>query len=487
MRRVPALEILALAALLAGPAAAQCPLFSSPFGLGAIDRGHIILSGSGPPSGPFVRFFEKSPQGWQAEAFFPIGDLFMLYDQPVAIDGDRALAASPESLSQAGRAFVFDRVGTQWIPTELHAPSIGPGDFFGTVVALDGDVAVLSADHWVVGGGDGHGLTHVLELQGTAWVETAVLPFNPVAIAVERSTIVLGLDDVPAGRALVFERIGGSWVQAQELVSPAGAAFGSAVALQGDTLAIGAPGYATSGGPGYVEIYRLLPGGWRAVQHVVPSDPSSPDEFGGGLALSDTTLLVGAWQQDAGRGRVYRFEHDGTVYRETASFAPEPGTTYFGRAVAFQREDAILATWSDAFVYRLGFAAASSYCPTNPNSTGLPGSLAVAGCDSVAGDLLELTASRLPPHVLGTTFFGTNTAQQPLGDGFLCVGAPLHRLPATISDSFGTLVQNVDFGSPPGSLVTAGRTWNFQVLYRDPGSAGAGLNTTDALSIGITP
>ena len=35
-----------------------------------------------------------------------------------------------------------------------------------------------------------------------------------------------------------------------------------------------------------------------------------------------------------------------------------------------------------------------------------------------------------------------------------------------------------------GGAVTAGTTWNFQVLYRDPaGPGGNGFNTTDAVSI----
>lgn len=155
--------------------------------------------------------------------------------------------------------------------------------------------------------------------------------------------------------------------------------------------------------------------------------------------------------------------------------------------MACQREDAILSCWPEVSFYRLGFAEASSFCPTTPNSTEVPGSLAVEGCDSLAGARLSLVASHLPPGALGLVLFGTSTTQQPLGDGYRCIGTRFHRLPVAVADASGTLVHDVDFESRPGSLVTSGRTWSFQAFFRDPGSSGAGLNLTNALSIGITP
>ena len=484
--RLRPLGSVVLAGIVASHASAQCPLSSWGYGAGAIDHGRAAVPGV-VGNAPGVRFFVKSDQGWQDDGAFVLGDMQIVYWSPVAIQGDRALAASPESNSQAGRVWAFDRVGAQWVPTEIVSPSVGFGDFFGTSLALDGDTAVVGADHWVVGGGDGIPVIHVFERAGAAWVEVAVLPITGFAsggwmpIDVDGSTFVVA----SSGRVWIYERIAGSWAFSAE-IPPTGPGFGSAIALQGDRLAVG--GGQGGSNPGFVEIYRKQAGVWQLVQHIVPSDAVNGDRFGNGVAFWGTTLLVGATAKDAGLGRVYRFEHDGVAFVERSSFGPAPGMSSFGQAVAVHREDALLAGFPGGIAfYRLGFAEQSSFCPTTPNSTGFAGTLAAEGCDSLSGSRFTLVARNLPPNALGLVFFGPLTTQVPLGDGFRCIGAGLHRLPVEVADGSGVLAHDVDFSTWPGSLVTAGRTWNFQALHRDPGSTGTGLNLTNALAVRITP
>ena len=484
MRLTP-LAIAALGGTFASPVSAQCPVSSWGYGIGAIDRGRAILSGTS-QGNVAVRFFAKSPTGWAPEStFFVIGDLQIIYDSPVAIDGVRAIGGSPESASQRGRAFVFERGLSQWTAVELDSPNVGLGDFFGAQVDIDGDVAVVGADHWVVGGGDGIGRAHVFERLGGVWTETALLATHPLSVAVEGTTIVVG--DKMIGGVQVYERLAGTWTWVRHLDTVPSGSFprlGSSVALQGDTLVAGA---ASPGIVSYVEVFRRVPSGvWTRVQRVVASDAVPNSWFGASVALSGSTLLVGA-PGDAQGGRVHRYEFDGASYVPAGSFGPEPGGQYFGRALSFQREDAIISSFSGTSFYRLGFAETTAFCPTVPNSTGRLGALAAEGCDSLSGSRLTLVASHLPRNALGLVFFGPTTTQLPMGDGFRCIGAGLHRLPVAAADASGTLVHDFDFASWPGSLVTAGRTWYFQALHRDPGSSGTGLNLTNALAIRITP
>ena len=485
MRLAP-FAITAFGCLSASPAVAQCPLTYSIHGVGAVDGARAAITSRNGLGRPLVEFFSKSPQGWQPDGSYVIGDFWMGYDLPVAIRGDRVLAGSPESNFQKGRAFVLDRVGTNWVGTELVSATVDWADFFGSVVALDGDVAVVAAAHDPIGGGDGNALVHVFERQGTSWAEVAVLPHYTRALAIEGTTIAIGTHNTGIGQVQIYERVGGAWIRTERLQgSDSGVAnlFGIAVALQGDTLVVGAAsqGSFTS----YVRVFRRGANGWELAQHIPPPEAIPYGRFGQSVALSGTTLLVGA--PGSFPGRVYRYEHDGTEYVERSHFGPEPGVTEFGRAVALYREDAAISGYIVGGLYRLGFAEADTFCPTVPNSTGLAGTLGAEGCDSLSGSRLTLVARNLPPNALGLVFFGPVTTQVPLGDGFRCIGAGLHRLPVEVADGAGVFAHDVDFSTWPGSLVTAGRTWNFQALHRDPGSAGTGLNLTQALAVRITP
>jgi hypothetical protein len=325
---------------------------------------------------------------------------------------------------------------------------------------------------------------HVFEHQGGTWVEVAQLSTYGEALAVEGDTIVIGNDDLAPYFVDVYRRVGGIWVWAQRLLSviPPGPKFGGSVALQGDRLAV-ASGY-PSGGPGYVRIYRDLAGTFGHVQTLLASDVQAGFGFGASVALSGSTMLVG---DVTCAGAVHRFEHDGTSFVPAGAFGPTEATNGFGERISFHRQDALISGFSRGAFHRLGFADLAAYCPATANSTGVPASLGAVGCDSLSGARLTLVADSLPPGVLALAFFGANTSQTPLGDGFQCVGAPIFRLGFENASPSGSLVHDVDFGSGQASHLAAGHTWHFQVLYRDPGSGGARLNLSDALSIGITP
>lgn len=71
-----------------------------------------------------------------------------------------ASSADPNGISGGGVAYIFKRSGSSWSQeTKLISPNIGPGDYFGTSVSIDGDRAVASAPREYVNsirGGAGH-------------------------------------------------------------------------------------------------------------------------------------------------------------------------------------------------------------------------------------------------------------------------------------------------------------------------------------------
>jgi hypothetical protein len=492
MRSTKSLVLGGLFLLLAAPrtARAQCPIESFGYSSGAVELDRAIVSQSGGPC--VAHFLRKGPDGWRTTQTLEIGDFSIFMIPTAAIDGSRAIAGCPEATGSdelSGRAFVFELVGDRWLPTELVSPSNRSGDFFGTSVAIGGDVAVVGASH---AGPDGIGdylpRAHVFEFDGTSWRETAQITNYGAAIDVDGRRIVLGDPGTDPGRVYVYERIAGVWSWTAQVISygsPNRPFLGTSVALDGDRLVVGAAPY--SGGPGSVVVFRWMSGGWQQVQEIVPQAREPHDGFGASLALSGSTLLVGAPGALNWNGKVFRFEDDGTQFVERDSF--DRGIREydrFGTAVSLDGEDAFLGGEQGmGYLYRLGFEHADAYCPTTPNSTGAHGTLAVEGCDSFSASSFTLVASRLPPDVLALCFYGASAAQVPYGDGFRCVGPRIHRLPGGETDTAGNFTCSLDFGAASTTPVEAGSTWYFQALHRD--RVGSGLNLTNALSIGITP
>ncbi len=131
------------------------------------------------------------------------------------------------------------------------------------------------------------------------------------------------------------------------------------------------------------------------------------------------------------------------------------------------------------------------YCEGLPNSEGAGAQLSAIGSPSIAADELRLVVQRVPPGTAGIAFYGPSRTSVPLGNGLLCVGGSLSRLPIPgLANAVTAMILPLDFTSAPlgsgPSTVTAGSTWGIQVWYRDVGT-GAGTNTTNALEITFCP
>lgn len=125
------------------------------------------------------------------------------------------------------------------------------------------------------------------------------------AIAVSGNTLVVGAPRKrdAAGVAYVFTRASATapWQQAAILEAPAGGLFGSAVALSGDDLLVGAPGADSTG-----VVYHFRRGGaaWRQVADYRPANRPAAG-FGAALAMQGDWLAVGAPADDANYGAVH--------------------------------------------------------------------------------------------------------------------------------------------------------------------------------------
>jgi hypothetical protein len=238
----------------------------------------------------------------------------------VALDGDTVVVGAPEEDtggSVAGAAYVFTRTGDTWTEQEiLYASDAGTGDLFGISIALDGDTLVVGA-YGVYTGGSYAGAAYVFTRTGTTWPEQQILYASDVeasdrfgySVALDGDTVVVGAyyEDTGgnnAGAAYVFTRSGSTWTEQEILYASDAQAddyFGTSVALDGDTVVVGARGEDTGGSSaGAAYVFTRSGDTWTEQEILYASDAQSNDRFGYSVALDGDTVVVGAYLEDTG-------------------------------------------------------------------------------------------------------------------------------------------------------------------------------------------
>jgi hypothetical protein len=207
---------------------------------------------------------------------------------------------------------------------KLVANDGAASDYFSeSGVALDGDTLVVGARNYDDNGSNS-GSVYVFVRSGTTWTQQQKLVANDGAssdwfgnsVALDGDTLVVGAygdDDNGSisGSVYVFVRSGTTWSQQQKLVANDGVAsgkFGDSVALNGDTLVVGASGDDDKGDmSGSAYIYVRSGTTWSQQQKLVASDGVAGDSFGVFVALDGDTAVVGAYGDDGYKGSVYVF------------------------------------------------------------------------------------------------------------------------------------------------------------------------------------
>lgn len=198
------------------------------------------------------------------------GDATNIYGVSVALAGGTALVGTPFDDSSngenVGAAYMFERTNSgRWTESAMIAPADSDSaDRFGGAVALSekGDTALIGAQADDDPNGKNAGAAYVFERVGSEWTEAVKLtPANgdtedffgaSVALADDGTMALIGAyhDDDPtgespgAGAAYLFEQTTTGWTETATLASANGDAldrFGSSVALRGDTTLIGSP------------------------------------------------------------------------------------------------------------------------------------------------------------------------------------------------------------------------------------------------------
>jgi hypothetical protein len=245
-----------------------------------------------------------------------------LYDNfghSVAMDGNTIVAGVPYDdtgpYADAGSVYVYTRTGDRWRQQDHLVASDGQAqDWFGYAVSISGDTIVVGAY-----GDDAKGSQ--------------------------------------SGSAYVFIRSGGSWSQQDHLVADDGTmndGFGNSVAISGDTIVVGAAadstGAASQAGSAYV--FVRTGSSWIQQDHLVAADAETDDWFGTSVAIDRDSIVVGAPGEDTGgvlAGSAYVFARtSGTRSQQKQLFAPDTQPVdRFGHSVAISGQIIVVGAYAD--------------------------------------------------------------------------------------------------------------------------------------------
>ena len=231
--------------------------------------------------------------------------------------------------------------------------------FFGRSVAIDGNIIVVGTNGknaYLFEKPDGG--WHDMNQTGLLRIfDTYAERHFGCSVAVSGDTIVVGADGdnddlTHAGAAYLFEKPDDGWqdmFQTAKLTASDATEndrFGYSVAMDGDTIVVGAKDNSDSGS---AYLFEKPSGGWHDMNQsakLIASDASVNDEFGYSIAVHGDRVVVGAHLDDDGgvdTGSVYLFEKPAGGWRDmyqSAKFTASDATArdLFGNSVDISDE-----------------------------------------------------------------------------------------------------------------------------------------------------
>jgi hypothetical protein len=346
------------------------------------------------------------------------------FGSSVALSGSRlavgAYRDDTGGANDSGIVYIYSLSGGAPSSPSLTLPNPTPGtsDQFGRSIGLSGAKLVVGAFQDDTGAGNA-GSAYVYDLGGAS-PTTPLTINNPapasndrfgIAVAISGNLVAVGAyqDDAGAadsGSAYVFDLSTGTpTVPITQLSNPyvgQGDQFGSAVAIFGDFLAVGAPlddAGAQDAGTAY--LYFLNETNSPTFEELGLT-PNMGIIFGFTVSISGTLVAVGAPQdsaQDFYSGRVYIYDRASPA--QPIHIIPNPAPAVgarFGNAISLEGGRLVVGSTGKAYVYNLDAAT-----PTQPiltlNNPGDP--------DDYFGVDVSIAGTRV---AVGAAYFGSGTS-----------------------------------------------------------------------------
>ncbi len=288
------------------------------------------------------------------------------FGRSVAASGNILVVGSPALGYPAplqGAVYVFSRNGSNWTQqARLVAPGGFGGDTFGTSVAIEGNTIAVGSP------GDGTaGVAFVFANINGIWTYQQILKPSDSAtfgnfgasVSISRNTVAVGAPFLGTGAVYVYahDLVTGFWDQQMKLTPPDQAlSFGAGLALEADTLFVGAPntilgnGFGT--GSGY--IYSRQGATWTLTGSLLPLDRSQLSFFGFSMSINGSALAVGAPAgSNTQPGATYIFTQNNGQWTQQAKLIPTgaPINSWFGYSVSLNGGSLLVGAPNAASAY----------------------------------------------------------------------------------------------------------------------------------------
>lgn len=367
-------------------------------------------------------------------------------------------ASADESTFSTGAVYVYKKTGTTWEQEAyIKAANADNFDNFGSQVSLHGNLLAVSAlgessNQTTITNGTSASPNNTLSNSGavylyertTGWNMTAYIKASNAGasdkfgerLSIHGNTLAVGTPNEDSnettitngpgsslnnsngysGAVYIYRNSGSGWEQEAYIKasnSDAGDGFGSAVSLEGDYLAVGAPWEASSdtsitNGPtssldnsnedaGAVYVFKRTGTTWAQEAYIKPVNSLASQSFGSAIALNGRFLAVGAPGEDSNlraiingssasndtsftnSGAVYVYERVGTNWDQSAyikasnndgTMLPIPGGDFpgdfFGSTVSFKADTLVVGVSDESscqnFITNGSSASADNSC-----------------------------------------------------------------------------------------------------------------------------
>ncbi|MEZ4861357.1 MAG: choice-of-anchor Q domain-containing protein [Caldilineaceae bacterium] len=379
----------------------------------------------------------------------------------LAVDGNWLFAGAPAwdgtaGTNQQGAVYLFARGQAnpeEWSQAALvTAPDGKAEDYFGVALAIGNDILAVGAPLVDLNHQADQGAVYIFgrnASDASQWDFQQKLVASTgaagdhfgSALAIAGNRLVIGA----AGKAYLFgpdSNTPGGWVEVKHLLPQAAPppGFGAAVAMQGEFILVGAP-HTENGGIGAAYLFAQNAGGangWGEVKKFMP--PADPPyiSFGSAVLLAGDQAMVGAPYPRA--VHIYGRNQGGAdTWGAVQTLAPDLPITFrsrdFGRTLAMSDGRLLVNAYAEVYVFTPDQAQAGLWQPVNKLvltdssqfSTGLAvqGNEAFVGADEFWHSGVYLFAlSRAAAPTIG---FATTTYQVSEGAGVAAIEVALDR------------------------------------------------------------
>ena len=357
------------------------------FGIALSISGNTAISGAASPTSTAgkVKFFHYEPSAntWDYKLTVTASDSAAgnYFGESVSLSGNNMIAGSrlnDDNGADSGSAYIFQYEPTyiinmyRWTEkVKLIASDAAAGDEFGKSVAISGNTAIVGS-HYDDDGGSKSGSAYIFQYDPSSntWIQKTKLTASDAqasdyfgnSVAISGNIAVIGAhysDDIgaSAGSAYIFQYdpSTNTWEQKAKLTAfdaAAGDNFGGSVAVSENTVVVGAIGdddaYSSLAGSAYIFHHDPSTNTWDFKQKVISLNVSQGSiRFGGSVSVSGSNIVVGTLTEN----KAYFYQYNPYTHlweeKDVLTSSDLDPFDYFGRAVSISGNTIMSGAYAD--------------------------------------------------------------------------------------------------------------------------------------------